>query len=101
MLRNSILSGKTWAVVDPSEIKVGKESLSFSGQLKKEATGNTLGSVKFRLQTADGGLGQFALMALPRNSYLSEGKGVYTTEIVPALTANGDFILTANGARLF
>jgi hypothetical protein len=57
--------------------------------------------VKFRLQTSDGGLGQFALMALPRNSYLSEGKGVYTTEIVPTLTPNGDLTLTANGVRLF
>ena len=101
ILRDSIFSGKTWAVVDPSEIKVGKESLSFSGQLKKQPNGSTLGSVKFRLQTTDGGLGQFALMALPRNSYLSEGKGVYTTEIVPALTPNGDLVLTANGVRLF
>jgi hypothetical protein len=40
-------------------------------------------------------------MALPRNSYLSEGKGVYATEIVPTLTPNGDLILTANGVRLF
>ena len=101
ILRNGILAGKTWAAVEPSEIKVGKESLSFSGQLKKQPEGNTLGSVKFRLQTSDGGLGQFALMALPRNSYLSEGKGVYTTEIVPTLTPNGDLILTANGVRLF
>ena len=100
-IKNGILAGKAWAAVEPSEIKVGKESLSFSGQLKKQPEGNTLGSVKFRLQTSDGGLGQFALMALPRNSYLSEGKGVYTTEIVPTLTPNGDLILTANGVRLF
>jgi len=45
ILRNSILAGKTWAAVEPSEIKVGKESLSFSGQLKKQPEGNTLGSL--------------------------------------------------------
>ena len=101
ILKTSILSGKTWAAVEPSEIKVGKESLSFSGQLKKQPDSNVLGSVKFKLQTTSGGLGQFALMALPRNSYLSEGKGVYTTELVPTLTPDGNLVLTANGVRLF
>lgn len=99
ILRNSIFAGKTWASIEPSEIKIGKESLSVSGNLRKNPEDNGLGEIKVNLQTTSDGIGRFALMVLPPNAYTNEGKGKYSAVLTPELSPNGDSILLKSNGR--
>lgn len=99
-MKESLLSGRTWLEIEPSEITRTGESLAFSGRLQKEQNGSSLGSIKISLQTQPKGLSQYLLMGLPPNAYINEGNGLYTTTIVPTLLPNGNVDLRANGVPL-